>query len=143
MPNGTCCHECVKIVTKLGSYTVDGPISLVESLPADAADRCPQHLSDEEAAEVVASYIVNNRITVEEPACCPEGCTCRPYKDRADLKPRPLVPFNAKRCIQFVKQGPGLVLCVYRVCFTVHVEQTVYPLGFCVKSEPEPQASGN
>jgi len=143
MPNGTCCHECVRILTKITSFTVDGPISFVEATPEEAADRCPEQLSEEEANEAVASYIANIRITVEEPSCCPEGCTCRPYADQADRKPRPLVPFSEKRCIKINKgQGP-LVVCTYKICFTVFVEQTVYPLGFCVKSEAEPQPSGN
>lgn len=135
MANGTCSRECVKIVTKITSYTVDGPISFKESLPGYAADKCPQELSDQEVADAVAAYIVVNRETVEEPPC-PEGCTCRHYTDRADLRPRPLAPFNAKRCIDVV-HGENAVICIYTVCFTVHIEQTVYPLGFCVTSEPE------
>lgn len=139
MPNGTCCHECVKIVTTLGAYTVDGPISFIGSLPGFAANKCPQEPTDQEVADAVAGYIVANRQTAEEPQCCPEGCTCRHYTDPADLKPRPLAPFNAKRCIEVLTQGPNAVVCMYKVCFTVHVKQTVYPLGFCVKSESEPE----
>ena len=138
MANCTCGHECVKIVTTITSYTVDGPISFVGSLPADAENQCPKELSDEDVAEIVAAYIVAFRQTVEEPPC-PEGCTCRHYRDHADLRPRPLVPYNTKRCIEICKQGPNAVVCIYRICFTVHIEQTVYPLGVCVKSEPEPE----
>jgi hypothetical protein len=50
------------------------------------------------------------------------------------------VSSNVKLCIPVVRpKADGI--CVYQVCFTVHIQKTVYPVGYCqpdLSATPEP-----
>lgn len=126
----SCSQECFRVVTHWESYTVDGPISSGIALGADPATgvppACPP-LSDRVAEEWVARFVEAGRYAVEEPAC-PEGCTCKKYE--TPPPPRRLAPENEKKCIQVVIPN-SVGFCLYVVCFTVHSQSTVFPVGIC------------
>lgn len=136
MSNCMCMQECYRVVTQWESYTVDGPIS--PPTPIGLVTHPCQPLTDQEAADQVSQVVVANKYSVQEP-CCPDGCICIPYEPA--LPPRRLAPRNVKLCIPvLIPNGPS-GFCVYSVCFTVHIQETVFPVGFCRPDlSPQPKA---
>jgi hypothetical protein len=137
-----CGGECFRIMTKWESYTVDSPAILVsQTLGPPLAPVCPPLLTDQEAADEVAKWYKAHKDSVEETSCsgdCASGqiCQCIPYVP--PQSGRPLAPSTEKVCFPVTKPN-GQGYCTYLVCFSVYVQETVFPIGFCRCRNASPQ----
>jgi len=121
-----CRHECFRVVTQIASYTYDP--SAIKWKSSSVVGWCPR-LSDQEIADEVAKWVSLFRVSVQEPSCCDKGCICVPY-DKPQ-RPRELKPRNVDLCIDFSRVFSRTNMCIYTICITAQIRETVTPIGLC------------